>query len=317
MRFTVKPAGHAYKAQQILLILSNLGKLLGLIVFVYTLKPQYVFKNRYGCNKPPHFTKSHIRVTMLKLQKQQIEYFPFQEYHKHQNIEALAEQHGLVNMNTWMLPQILAHYGGWQLVWNQENLVDWELTAKQNITTDWHIGLWRVVTKLKRGSLVKLQGSPVGVNMSALVPIILAGVKRYQQVNYSRWQIDENCRLIAEDLLAAMLCDYPDLGSERLAEIREQGLTIKSGAKAGVVQKATSKWTLTGIQDTEIFTLPRLAQTMLTQIWVANPSLRTNLMVLDPKNWDSMPKPLVDNEIFVVPGNTQPKPSLAVDLPWN
>jgi len=254
---------------------------------------------------------------MIKLKKQHIDEFPFEEYHKTQDLEGLAEHHGLVNMNSWMLPQILAHYGSWQLVYDQAKKVNWEATAKQNITTPWHLGLWRVVTRLKRGSLVKLQGSPIGVNYSALVPIILAGVKRYQNVGYNCWAITPDCRLIAEDLLMAMFCDYPDLGSDRLLEIREQGLMIKSGAKAGSVQKATSKWTLTGIQDTELFGLPKLAVTMLTQIWVANPSLRTNLMVLDPKNWDLMPKPLLDTEIFTVPSNTQPQPSLVVDMPWN
>jgi hypothetical protein len=254
---------------------------------------------------------------MIKLKKQHIDEFPFEEYHKTQDLEGLAEHHGLANMNTWMLPQILAHYGSWQLVYGQDAKISWEQTAKQNITTNWHLGLWRVVTRLKRGSLVKLQGSPIGVNYSALVPIILAGVKRYQNVGYNCWAITPDCRLIAEDLLAAMFCDYPDLGSERLLEIREQGLTIKSGAKAGSVQKATSKWTLTGIQDTELHGLPKLAVTMLAQIWVANPSLRTELMILDPKNWDVMPKPLVDSEIFHPQQVQQPLADRVVDLPWN
>jgi len=254
---------------------------------------------------------------MLKLHRQHIDQFPFELYNQTKDIEGLAEQHGLVNFNTWMLPQILAHYGSWQLQRKPSNQIDWELSAKQNITTPWHFGLWRVVTKLKRGSLVKLQGSPIGVNYSALVPIILAGAKRYQNVPYKQWDLTPDCKLVAEDLLAAMFCDYPDLGSDRLAEIREQGLTIKSGAKAGTVQRATSKWTLTGIQDTEIFGLPKLAITMLAQIWVAHPSLRTNLMILDPKNWDQMPKPLLDSEIFVVPGNQQLESDFVADMPWN
>ena len=254
---------------------------------------------------------------MIKLKKQHIDEFPFEEYHQHPDIETLAEQHGLVNMNTWMLPQILAHYGQWQLVKNCQNKVDPQLTAKQNITKPWHLGLWRVVTKLKRGSLVKLQGSPIGVNYSALVPIILAGAKRYQNVDYTSWAITPDCRLVAEDLLQAMFCDYPSLGSDRLLEIREQGLTIKSGAKAGSMQKPTSRWTLTGIQDTELHGLPKLAQTMLAQIWVANPSLRTNLMILDPKNWDLMPEPLLSSEIFIVPSKQQPELKAVVDMPWN
>lgn len=254
---------------------------------------------------------------MLKLKKQHIDQFPFEEYYKTQDLEGLAEHHGLANLNSWMLPQILAHYGQWQLVKNSSGKVDPELSAKQNITSPWHLGLWRVVTKLKRGSLVKLQGSPIGVNYSALVPIILAGAKRYQNVEYASWAIGPDCKLVAEDLLQAMFCDYPDLGSERLVEIREQGLTVKSGAKAGSVQKPTSRWTLTGIQDTELFGLPKLAITMLAQIWVAHPSLRTNLMILDPKNWDLMPEPLLSSEIFIVPGKQQPELSAVVDMPWN
>jgi hypothetical protein len=254
---------------------------------------------------------------MKKLRSQHIDEFDFAQYAEAQDLEALAERDGLTNYNTWMLPQILAHYGSWRLVKNDQGQVLPQETAKQNITTPWHMGLWRVVTRLKRGSLVKLQGSPIGVNYSSLVPIVLAGAKRYQNVPYSDWQLAPDSKLVHQELLEAMFSVCPDLGSARLLEIREQGLTIKSGAKAGSVQKATSKWTLTGIQDTELFGLPKLAVTMLTQIWVANPSLRTELMILDPKNWDVMPKPLVDSEIFHPQQVQQPLAERVVDLPWN
>ena len=253
---------------------------------------------------------------MKKLKSQHIDEFDFAQYAEAPDLEALAEQDGLTNFNTWMLPQILAHYGSWRLVKNSQGQVLPQETAKQNITTSWHMGLWRVVTRLKRGSLVKLQGSPIGVNYSSLVPIILAGAKRFQNVPYSRWQLAPDSRLVHQELLEAMFCSYNDLGSERLLEIREQGLTIKSGAKAGSVQKATSKWTLTGIQDTELHGLPKLAVTMLAQIWVAHPSLRTELMILDPKNWDRMPQPLLTTEIFQQQVQ-QPLADRVVDLPWN
>jgi hypothetical protein len=254
---------------------------------------------------------------MFKLKQQHIDDFPFQEYADAISLEALAEKHGLQNFNSWMLPQILAHYGSWRLVKNSQGQVLPQETAKQNITTNWHMGLWRVVTRLKRGSLVKLQGSPIGVNYSALVPIILAGAKRFQNVPYSSWQLTPDTKLVHQELLEAMFVACPDLGSARLLEIREQGLTIKSGAKAGSVQKATSKWTLTGIQDTELHGLPKLTVTMLTQIWVAHPSLRTELMILDPKNWDQMPQPLLTTEIFHSQQAQQPLADRVVDLPWN
>jgi hypothetical protein len=254
---------------------------------------------------------------MFKLKQQHIDDFPFDEYADAISLEALAEKHGLQNFNSWMLPQILAHYGSWRLVKNSQGQVLPQETAKQNITTAWHMGLWRVVTKLKRGCLVKLQGSPIGVNCSQLVPIILAGAKRYQNVPYSYWQLAPDTKLVHQELLEAMFVACPDLGSDRLLEIREQGLTIKSGAKAGSVQKATSKWTLTGIQDTELHGLPKLTVTMLTQIWVAHPSLRTELMILDPKNWDQMPQPLLTTEIFHSQQAQQPLADRVVDLPWN
>jgi len=52
------------------------------------------------------------------------------------------------------------------------------------------------------------------------------------------------------------------------------------------------------MHGTELGTVPKLVTTMLTQIWVAHPSLRTEYMILDPNNWDKMPEPLVGSEIF-------------------
>jgi hypothetical protein len=44
--------------------------------------------------------------------------------------------------------------------------------------------------------------------------------------------------------------------------------------------------------------VPELAQTMIAQIWCAHPSNRTKYMVLDPKNWDAIPAPLISSDIF-------------------
>ena len=257
----------------------------------------------------------------MRLQKQDIKHFPFQEYKGlgSEALELLAQEHKLTNLNSWMLPQILAHYGSWDLVWNNGK-VDSNATAKKNITSDWHLGLWQVCTKLKRGSLVKIQSSPIGVNYSSLVPLILAGVKRHQDVKYMQWDIKPDSKLVHKELLEAMFVDkfYCDLGSERLMDIRRQGLMVKSGAKMGSYSPAVSKWALTGIQDTELHEVPKLAATILTQIWVADPSLRTNLMVLDLQDWDLMPKPLIEQDIFIHESNKSVHSTAEVfDLPWN
>jgi hypothetical protein len=98
--------------------------------------------------------------------------------------------------------------------------------------------------------------------------------------------------------------NFSDLGSARLLEIRTQGLTQKSGVKAGQMKNPETTWSLTGIQDTEIAHLPKLTQTLLTQIWVAHPVHRNNLMILDPNNWDLMPEPLLPTNVFKT---TEPK----------
>lgn len=261
---------------------------------------------------------------MIKLKTQDIQSYPFEAYHKlnKTQLEALAQEHYISAFTSWMLPQIIAYYATWDLKL-QDGKVDPMLTAKHNIQTPWEIGLWRVSTQLKRGSLVKLQSRPEYANYSALVPLILCAQKKYNGVPYSRWNLTETCPLVDDSLLEAMLWRDDDcyaLGSERVIQIRTQGLTIKSGPKMGQVQKPTSQWCLKGIKDTEYASVPALAATMMAQIWVAHPTLRSEYMVLDPYDWDRMPPPLVTQEIFKQPDLQSPAKRKAVDtgndLPW-
>lgn len=262
---------------------------------------------------------------MLKLRTNDIREYPFEEYQKlnKTQLEQLTKEHFISAYTSWMLPQIIAHYGTWRLVWKGDK-IDPMATARENIQTPWEIGLWRVATQLKRGSLVKLQSRPEQANYSALVPLVLCGQKKYNDVKYQQWDIQEHCPLVDEPLLEAMLWrddELYNLGSERVIEIRTQGLTIKSGPKMGEVYKPTATWCLKGIKDTEYASVPTLAQTMLSQIWVAHPSLRSEYMVLDPYNWDRMPPPLVSQEIFKSPDPKAPRQRKAVVddgnwLPW-
>jgi hypothetical protein len=184
--------------------------------------------------------------------------------------------------------------------------------------TQWDLGLWRVCCQLKRGAIVPQQSSEQGRHYSQLVPLILAGIKRYQNIPYKRWSPDGLGALVHKELLEVMLYDGEclDLGSEELLEIREQGLTIRSGPKSGEVNKATSQWKLHGLQKTAFLGAPTLLSTVMCQIWVAHPSLRTDLMILDPKNWDQMPKPLVTEEVFIAPSNKIANVSAPLSMPW-
>jgi hypothetical protein len=233
------------------------------------------------------------------LKKLQLEYVPFEEYahiKDKESLESLAKEHQLHQMESWLLPQIVAHYGKFKL-YTAEGQVNVKDTLKLNIKdSEWEIGLWRAVSRLNRGSLVHAQSKPQGAPYSRLVPLIMAGFKQYQGVPYQLWPRDQ-IHLVVDELLAEAMCaEYDDFTPEELLEARELGLLIKSGNAQGLKKSVTGTWKLSGLQQLRVGNLPTLAQTMLCQCWVAHPSIRTPYMVLDPKQWDSMPEPLIDYE---------------------
>lgn len=247
---------------------------------------------------------------------------------EHLNVEGWetwAESVSLSHLYTWLLPQLVAWYGNWTLVKDGDR-IDGLATVKQNCV-DPQSRAFYMLSRVKRSLLCATQTkSP---DYATLTPLILMGQKRMRGVTYEAWKSATNLQWIVEPrLLEAVLLDHRDLevvgslGSDRLLEIQTQGLTTKSGKTAGSKKPAKSTWSLTGIQDTEIGHLPKLTQTILTQCWLAHPELRTPYMILDPQNWDSMPQPLVSNDIFkteIVPQNTKKQilKDAAEVLPWD
>ena len=228
-----------------------------------------------------------------------------------------ADDNKLNRYESWLLPQLVANFGRWELKFS-DNKIDPLKTIKHNCSDPKQQQLWKL-TRIKRSKLI---GKQISIpKYSSLTPLILAGFKQYQGVQYSSWHGLENLHYIIEpELHWAIHVDYCSLGSDRLLEIRNQGLTQRSGAKTGQQKPAESTWSLTGIQDTEIGHLPKLTQSMLCQIWLAHPKHRDPLMILDPKNWDLMPDPLITHEVFKKPEPIYitPKQDLPnnIDLPW-
>lgn len=237
---------------------------------------------------------------MYKLKSNNIKDFPFADFRELNDteMEELAIKYGLRNLNSWMLPQIVAYFGTWKPAMI-EGLVDPIETGKQNINKDpWAIGLVKVCTKLKRSSLVKTQNIPAFATYSALVPLIMSGLKKFQNINYRSWNRKGLEYLVDQALWEAMVYEPPELTKEEILVIRERGLTIGSGPKTGTQHNPLSTWKLTKLSGTVLDKCPALYTTMLAQIWVAHPSLRSQYMILDPKNWDNMPDPLITTDIF-------------------
>lgn len=239
---------------------------------------------------------------MLLLRKQSITELP------HRDIESMTETEleawclkNLLNRGgSWLMPQLVAHFGSWRLVKDGNGKIDVLETLRCNCEhNSVNTALWKL-TRIPRTCLVPKQIAQA--EYAVLTPLILAGFKRMQGVLYEQWRGLPKLEYIIEPrLLAAVNQTVPDLGSERLLEIREQGLMTRSGKSAGQLKSAENTWSLNGISDTELGHLPKLTQSIMTQIWLAHPSHRSNLMILDPQNWDHMPEPLIANNVFKTP----------------
>ena len=244
---------------------------------------------------------------MLTLKKQSITELD------HKTIESMTEveledystKHLQVH-HKWLLPQLVAAFGSWQLCF-KDSSIDILATLKHNCEhNSTNTAYWRL-SRVKRSCLITAQTK--APEYATLTPLILAGFKRMQGVGYETWRGLPNLEYVLEPrLLEAVqveslnaLSALSALGSDRLLEIRTQGLTQKSGIKAGQMKNPETTWSLTGIQDTEIAHLPKLTQTLLTQIWLAHPQHRNSLMILDPNNWDHLPEPLIANNVFRTP----------------
>ena len=257
------------------------------------------------------------------IKKQELQSLPLKEINgfTHAELEHWIKQEKLSHLHEWLLPQLVAHFGTWKLVRNSSGEWDVLNTLKHNIGDDPKLqGLWKL-SRVTRSLLLPSQTKHP--QYAQLTPLILAGFKLYKDVLYSSWQGLPNLEYIVEPKLWEALNLSPqqlaicgDLGSERLLEIRAQGLMNKSGKSAGELKQAESTWALTGIQGTELGSFPKLTQSMLTQIWIAHPTKRTQYMILDPLHWDLMPEPLVSAEIFQEPEQTtQPKKDIFA-MPW-
>jgi hypothetical protein len=257
---------------------------------------------------------------MIEIKKQDIYDCDFKDIVKLEQtqLDLWADDNRLDRFESWLLPQLVANFGRWELITNSGD-IDVLATIKHNCIDPKQQELWKL-SRIKRSKMMKRQiANP---KYAILTPLILAGFKLYQGIPYSKWQGCTHLEyVIHSDLLLAVVVDhssYDSLGSDRLLAIRNQGLTQRSGTKAGQLKPSESTWSLSGIQDTEIGHLPKLTQTMLCQNWLAHPTHRHELMILDPKNWDNMPTPLIQLDVFKKLDTKEPNTikEISQELPW-
>lgn len=208
--------------------------------------------------------------------------YPLEEFE--QEIINLA----LHNYSSWLLPQLVAHFGRWKLYSNGRETVVKNTNSKLD-------KVFYQLTRIVRSALIKNQAQQP--EYASLTPLILLGLKRGAGYSYEQFREYEGLEWLLEPrLYEALSGDIPQLGVDRLMQIRQQGLTFRTGPKTGQQREPSSTWKLYGVTDTELGQSHYLLQGMLCQIWLAHPKNRRNDMILDPNNWDHMPQPLIDSQ---------------------
>lgn len=212
---------------------------------------------------------------------------------------------GLENYKDWLIPQALETiHKMFLLERNEEGLFSATLSFEKTkcaLTADEFKWLGGIVTYLTRpirketiGNLVQIKNP----NLSALVPLVLSAFKMFRKIQYEEWdKADPKLNIfIDKPLLAAALANI-DVSKDDLIFFREHSRVVQSGKTVGKVKELTHTVKIISTDNKEFNALPSLAKIMHCQVWVAHPSIRTDLMILDPNNWDNVPETLVEEEL--------------------
>jgi hypothetical protein len=264
---------------------------------------EFNFYDRVSEQAAPDFTQAAKRAAERAVQEVWL-----QKYQK----EILAAQPLVIQYISRLGVQSLAMV---------EGQVDPKATVKRIFNQFNHLddrGLWIFTQLNSRSAWLPSQYKDPNRQWCTLVPTILYAFKVNHQIPYSHWRREGLAWAVNHSLCQAMLCEPPQISREELLEIRMHGLRVKSGSKTGDNRNPATTYKLYGISHPEFRKVPELAQAMLAQIWCAHPENRTKYMILDPKNWDLMPEPLVTTEVFVAPvAKTKiAKKEYTLDLPW-
>lgn len=222
---------------------------------------------------------------------------------------SFSEKYTLVAHQSWLPAQLVNHFGNWTPVATDKVLPDGRpiysprLTLGRNLgseSSSWEWGIYYFAQYSKRGDMLEKQYQDPQSNYCALVPLILSGLRKNKDIMYSQWDREDMLQyMVDENLYKAMLCDVPDdLTPQDLLGVRDHGMQIKSGKNTGGHRNPATTFKLYGVSGSIVGEFPWLAQVMLTQIWCAHPSNRNKYMILDPRNWDEMPEPLVSTNVF-------------------
>lgn len=223
-----------------------------------------------------------------------------------------------------VMPQIMAHIANKPVLMPEVSTVEGHIDGAKllkhafDFSSEWERGLYLFLMLDSRSAYLPSQYKGEGVQFCSLVPLIPYAYKMHHKVSYSRWD-----RLTLKWVVNKSLCDAMlhegVYTREDLLLARELGMVYQNGPKRGESRNPQSNFKLWATKGGCMQGVTPLAQVMLTQIWCAHPSNRTPYMVLDPKNWDLIPVPLIADNLFMPPVTKNKLSSIddGNDLPWS
>lgn len=240
--------------------------------------------------------------------------------------EAWATKNMLAQKLSWLPHQLLAYFGTWTAHKDESGkysaTLTWDANTRQR--GDYYALGSALLATSARTNFFK--DAPKGNQqyksaINPMVPIILAGFKKFQGINYSDWSLVGLETLLDADLAKLIGVTVPEISHSDLLALRNTALTDRSGLRANIPNNPATCTKLNHLSDTALGHLPKLAKYMVLQTWACHPSNRNEYMILDPNDWDNIPEPLVSKDIFL---QQTPKPVVSrpaqfadnTDLPW-
>lgn len=223
----------------------------------------------------------------------------------------------------WFPNQLQAYFGSWKAI-KVNGLYCPEATYRHNVSDAKDLFALGSVLLAKAKRTIFFAKAPSNVKQynsifNPLIPQVLAGFKKYQDIPYMAWDLSKISRLEPHNIASLYGIDaewaaVQALGSEELLRLRADATTALTGGQANKPTNPATCAKRYRLQLSPLGALPMLAQYMALQTWAAHPSNATKYTILDPTDWDAVPAPLIETELFTKP---KQKATYSTELPWD
>lgn len=243
--------------------------------------------------------------------------FPFQ------TLDALNFESTLAPNAHWVLPQLSATLARIIQPKKVGDLYSFRATSEDlksrapslmfdggdKMTVEHLRGMLYICKRCPRGpSLGSMKQISDGIRWAANVPLALAALKQYKNINYSEWDWADPAKkfFLDEDMVEmsetfGMKSPFSDEAvtwePETLMNYQTTSRLVKTGKTAGKIRPLNSTVTITKTGDLSFDNLPRFSKLALCQTWIFQPCHYHSLMISNLVNLDEPPVPLISTEV--------------------